>query len=330
MHLAIKIQKNAKLPVFRQIAGQITDYVNNGLAVPGTQLPSERELAAQTGVARGTITKAYDELARGHVIEILPGRRSVVSNRLHPTHGNRKEQAQHLIDELLNSLKRLRFSYREIRALVDLAIMERESRLEQLSIAAVDCNPESLSIFQRQLGFITQIVLKKILLDEILPRPDAEQRLMAFDLVITTSTHFHDLGARFPSLMEKLVQVVVAPTQQSVIDLAGIGVNQRIGVVCESAQFLNIIAQRLRDFAIPADRISHLLVGEIGRLPAFLKKNQVVITPPGYVLPIDRHNAAAVQAFTQSGGKIIPFDYQIERSSLMYVEERIRNLLMKR
>jgi hypothetical protein len=36
---------------------------------------------------------------------------------------------------------------------------------------------------------------------------------------------------------------------------------------------------------------------------------------------------AAVQEFTQRGGKVITFDYQIERGSLLYVEERISQLL---
>jgi len=330
MQLSIKLQKTTGVPVFRQVAGQIMDYVNNGMAAPGTQLPSERELAFRVGVARGTIAKAYDELARNHIIEILPGRRSVISGRQNFLHGNRKEQALRLVDELLNELKRLRFSYREIRALIELTILERESRIGQLCVAAVDCNPESLSIFQRQLGFAAQIVLTKILLHELLRQSDAERRLAAFDLIITTATHFHDLAGRFPMIREKLAQVVVAPTQQSVIDLACIGVNQRVGVICESPQFLNIIAHKLKDFAIPAERISRLLAGDADQLPAFLKRNQVVITPPGYVLPIGRHNAAAIRSFTQDGGKIVQFDYQIERSSLMYVEERIKALLMKR
>lgn len=328
--LSIKIQKDSDLPIFRQIVRQTADYVNSGLIAPGSQLPSERELANQINVARGTVTKAYDELARNHIIEILPGRRSVVAFRHNLHQENRKEQALKIIDELLSSLKSLRFSYREIRALIELAILEKESQFEQLCVAAVDCNPESLTIFQRQLGFISRISLAKILLDDLLEETRAEHRLAAFDLILTTATHFNDLARRFPSIKEKLVQVVVSPTQQSLIDLAGIGINQRIGVICESRQFLNIITRRLHDFSIPGRHISHLTPEASGELGAFLKANQVIITPPGYTLPITKNNAAAVQAFTHSGGKIIPFDYQIERSSLLYIEERIKDLLMRR
>ena len=40
-----------------------------------------------------------------------------------------------------------------------------------------------------------------------------------------------------------------------------------------------------------------------------------------------RETVYAVQEFTQRGGRIIAFDYQIDRGSLLHVEERIRQLL---
>lgn len=328
--ISIRINKNENTPVYRQIARQITAHIQNGVVLPGHSLPSERELASQLGVARGTVTKAYDELARNHVIEFSPGRSGVVSGRQADLQTNRKEQALRIIDELVAHLKRLRFSYREIRTLIDLAILEKENQFEQLNIAAIDCNPESLSIFQRQLGFISQMALTKFLLADLLHNSAPERKLAAFDLVLCTATHFSELSDRIPALRSKLVQVIVSPSQQSIIDLAGIGMNQRIGVICESKQFLNIIVCHLKDFAIPTERVNHLAPGQDEKLPDFLKANQVIITPPGYSLPITKHNAAVIQAFTQAGGKIIPFDYQIERSSLLYIEERIKDLLMRR
>ncbi|MDD5482167.1 MAG: GntR family transcriptional regulator [Kiritimatiellae bacterium] len=326
----INIKKHADIPVFRQIAGQIASRVQNGLIPPGNQLPSERELAAKLGLARGTIARAYSELARNHVIEILPGSRSIVAGEPEVSRQNRKERALQIIDDLLVELKKLRFSYREIRALIDLSILEKESQFEQLCVAAVDCNPESLSIFQRQLGFIAQIALTRILLDDIFQETHPERRLAAFDLILCTATHYNELAGRCPAVRDKLVQLVVAPTQQSIIDLAGIGMNQQIGVICESRQFLNIIIRRLNDFSIPAGRVHHLAPEETGKLPGFLAAHQVIITPPGYTFPITRDNTAAIQAFTHSGGRIIPFDYQIERSSLLYVEERIKDLIRRR
>jgi len=38
-------------------------------------------------------------------------------------------------------------------------------------------------------------------------------------------------------------------------------------------------------------------------------------------------NVACIQSFTQRGGKIIEFEYKIEKGSLLYLEEKIMSLL---
>jgi GntR family transcriptional regulator / MocR family aminotransferase len=46
----------------------IADAIDNGLLVPGARLPSWRDLAAQLGVARGTVRTAYERLAAAQLI----------------------------------------------------------------------------------------------------------------------------------------------------------------------------------------------------------------------------------------------------------------------
>jgi len=55
--------------MYRQLEGQLRAAILDGLLPPGTRLPSVRELAQQLGVARVTITTAYDQLtAEGYLI----------------------------------------------------------------------------------------------------------------------------------------------------------------------------------------------------------------------------------------------------------------------
>ena len=54
--------------------------------------------------------------------------------------------------------------------MVDLVVMEREERLENLSIAVVDCSPEALSILYRQLGILSRINSRTILLGDLAAR----------------------------------------------------------------------------------------------------------------------------------------------------------------
>ena len=58
-----------KGPRFLQIADALQAAVANGSLTPGDRLPPQRQLAAQLGVDLTTITRAYDEARRRHLLE---------------------------------------------------------------------------------------------------------------------------------------------------------------------------------------------------------------------------------------------------------------------
>src|SRR5258708_38806230 len=60
--------RSAKVTLAEQIRRGITDAIDKGLLVPGARLPSWRDLAAQLGVARGTVRTAYERLTDAQLI----------------------------------------------------------------------------------------------------------------------------------------------------------------------------------------------------------------------------------------------------------------------
>ncbi len=328
MNLNFKLDKSAGAsPAYSQIVQFIENSIRTDKLRPGDKLPPERELAEQLGTARGTIKKAYEELERKSLIEAAQGRGSFVSAGPVPSAGDRKERAVALIDNMIDQLVKLKFSYQEIRIFFDLRLLGREEALQNLAIATVDCNPEALAIYEKQIFVIPYVNNAKFLLDDLFRDPAAGRRLREFDLILTTPTHFHDLLARFPEIQDKTLQVAVSPTRESIIRLARLTPSQKIGVICESARFSTIISNHLKAFDILPENAAVLYFSEIERLDEFVRDKNVLIVPPGFALLQSRAHAASIQAFTEQGGTVIPFDYKIERGSLLHVEERIRMLL---
>jgi GntR family transcriptional regulator len=68
MALAITIDLKSATPPFEQIRSQIAAYVQGGLLADGARLPTMRALAADLGVATGTVARAYSELEAGGLI----------------------------------------------------------------------------------------------------------------------------------------------------------------------------------------------------------------------------------------------------------------------
>jgi DNA-binding transcriptional regulator YhcF (GntR family) len=335
--LPLKLDKKAgAAPAYRQIIDQLGALVRSRTLKPGQKLPPERDLALRLKTARGTVKKAYEELVRQGLVTAFRGRGSFVAGGAppappeRPAEGSRKDRAMGLIDQFLDRLHQLKFSWREIKALLDLRILEREQALEDLALAAVDCNPEALAIYEKQLFFLPGVRITRYLMDDLPPGAEGERTLAPFDLIITTTTHYPDLLARVGGLQDKILQVAVSPTPETSVRLARLAALPRLGVICESPRFLEIIRNHLRTLDIPDDRISPLPLSEIARLPEFLRDLDAVIVPPGTSLQRRREHLPAVQAFAERGGRLVPFDYQIDRGSLLHLEERLRSLLERR
>jgi DNA-binding transcriptional regulator YhcF (GntR family) len=327
MSMEISIDRGSDIPVYRQIIEKITSLVASGDLKPGDRLPPERELAITLGIARGTITKAYEELVRSGILEAAQGRGSFVSSRQDVLPRGRKERAVELINNLVNELDALRFSFREIKSIVDLVLLEREERTEHFHVAAVDCSPEALKIFCRQLGFLSRVHINAILIDDLARSPDAEKRLAEFDLLLTTTTHHSEVLGLAQRLKDRIVQMVLSPSAETIISLAGLKPSQTLGIVVESRQFLEIIRFKLSDLCL-TNRADHLFLPcDSEQLDRFADDKDVLIVPPAFQSALDSDTASVIAEFTECGGKIIPFDYQIERGSLVYLEERIKMLL---
>jgi len=314
-------------PAYQQILSFFEREIQSGRLKPGEKLPTERDLAEELKTARGTVKKAYEDLVRRRLIEASPGRGSFVAPDRHGPAEGRKDKALRLIDELIDELARMKFTAHDIRIFFDLRLLGREEDLQYLNVAAVDCNPEALAIFERQFLIIPHVNMAKILIDDIIGDPAGADRLRTFDLVLTTTTHFQEVLEHFPDLKTKIVQAAVAPTRSSIIALARLAPSQKIGIVCESRRFLDIVLDHLKAFEIPATSVAPLFWSEIGRLDTFIAGLDAVIIPAGYSLQKNREHLAAIQEFTERGGAIITFDYQIERGSLLNLEERLRTLL---
>ncbi|WP_414733244.1 PLP-dependent aminotransferase family protein [Acetobacterium carbinolicum] len=73
--------RSSKIPIYRQIIHFISAQIQSGAWEVGTQLPSQRDLAAKLGVNRSTITTVMDELAADGIIESnFKGGTRIISN----------------------------------------------------------------------------------------------------------------------------------------------------------------------------------------------------------------------------------------------------------
>ena len=66
--LRLELDRSAKTPLAEQIRKGIGAAIESGVLAPGARLPSWQDLAAQLGVARGTVRTAYEKLSAAQLI----------------------------------------------------------------------------------------------------------------------------------------------------------------------------------------------------------------------------------------------------------------------
>jgi GntR family transcriptional regulator len=246
-----------------------------------------------------------------------------------PTNPRRQNQAQALIRGMVDSMVRLQFSFSEIRDLVHAMLLEREERLQNFCIAVVDCNPEALGIYEKQLLYLSRAQVRKILLDDVRHSDDVAAMFRAFDLVLTTTTHHAELTGLLPAQKEKVLPAIVAPTPQTAAALDAIppAPSARVGLLCLSANFRDIIRRHLAARTVAEDRIEAAFYQAGMDLNAFLRDKTHLILPPDFPLFSQGGYGSTLVRFSESGGRVIQFDYQIERGSLLTIEAAISKLL---
>ncbi len=326
----MKLEIKEGSPAFAQLAAQLGAMIAEGRMKPGHKLSSERTMSLKLGLSRGTVRKAYEELAHGGLVEVVHGRGYFVAGA-GEAGASRQSSALKLIDELLDRMESLRFTNEQVLAMVDLRLARRREHLLNLHVLAVDCNIEALAIYERQLGLASQVNIEKMLLSDIRANSRRQQQLADFAIILVSTTHHGELLDLLPCLKDRIVPVAVTVGQSTVVGLAGIRSAQRVGVLCRSPRFLSLIKEKLSLFGVVETRIKHMLLGPgpVPDLGDFLADRDVLVIPPGLSVYSDRHKAAAVNAFTRRGGRIIVFDHQIERGSILHVQDRIRQIISR-
>lgn len=76
--LTLRLDPNAPVPLHHQLREQLRTAIEAGEISPGERLPSEMDIAAQTGVSRTTVRRAMDELVHAGLIHRQRGRGSYV------------------------------------------------------------------------------------------------------------------------------------------------------------------------------------------------------------------------------------------------------------
>lgn len=321
------IKLAAGRPIYKQIVEQVILQIKNGILKPGDRLPTERELASRLQVARGTVQKAYRELSDNNIIEMIQGSGSYVYNDKTMYDAEQRRLALDLIAQTLDKLESWNLSPEEISLLLRMSMARRLPSSHLVRIALVDCNPESLAIFKRQLNYIPGIASSIFLIDTIIMDDDPGQFLTDYDLVLTTVTHYEQLEKSLLPSGIKPIAVDVSPSRQTIVSISALPSDCNVGIICQSNKFANLICQQYALFRGGEGNLPIYFETDVNESIRFMQQYDAVIVSPDLPLLDPAVSGVAVEEYLDAGKRIIPFDYMIVRGSMIHIEEIIDSRL---
>ncbi len=323
----VAVDFESKIPIYRQIVEQLMRAIKAGALKPGERLPTERELAETLQVARGTVKRAYKELSDNNIIEVIHGSGSYVYNDRDTPDLERRRRAAALLEESYDTLASWGLAHKEISALLHITLAKKAPPEGYARVAVIDCNPESLAIFKRQLNYIPGIVISAFFVDTILLDDDADALLNEFDLVLTTVTHYDIVAEHLPNSRNRLMAADVSPSRHTIVSICALPHECTVGVVCESNKFANLVTEQVELFSSFRKSLPVCFETDVKATRRFMKKFGAIIAAPDSFLFDPALSGSLLEDYAAIGGAVIPFDYLIDRGSLLHIEEQIDRVI---
>jgi DNA-binding transcriptional regulator YhcF (GntR family) len=317
--------------MYKQIVHRVTELIQKGFLKPGDKLPTERELAEKLSIARGTVSKAYETLSQTGIVDMVQGSGCFVSKSQNVMPATRKDQAIHVIDGCIAKLVELKFSEKEISTLFQTILLKHQQAFFDINVLAIDCNLESLSLFESQLCHIPHLKLSKMLLSEFMNLGktvhERVSKLKAYNLILMTTSHYKESIDLVAPLRDRVIQCALTVSQQTVIDVSQIHANANIAVLCETPRFFEIVKRHLLGLGFVENQIFHVSAEQEGRdeISQKLSKIQVVVTG-SRASHMGQQNISALASFKARNGMIVYFNYQIDRGTLEQIESSINEI----
>lgn len=322
--MKLQLDHDSEVPIYQQIVISIKAAIKDGSLPVGQKLPTVRELAAQISISRGTVKHAYEELEKQGLIQMTQGRGTFVQGAEDEGFSGRKERAMALIDKTIDEMLAMSFSMHDIGIFIDLKLREREEQDENVKVGVVDCNPETIESIQNQISSISGVEVYRFTLESVIDSAyNIDENL---DLIVTTFKHYEDVLSHVGN-PQKLLRLALSATQNTAASLAKVEAGQRIGVLCMSMNFSIIIRRGCLEFCGRQHMLKVRLFDDTTDLWDFLGACDVIVVPPNHLKFCSAADSQAIQKFAQSGGNVIPYEYQIDRGSLFHLEEQVNHVL---
>ena len=191
------------------------------------------------------------------------------------------------------------------------------------SIAIVGSGQETLIDLKRQLSTLTDTESTIFILESVTTAPDPIRFLEPYDLAIIPSSHYEKIAALAGDARDKLIEVSVSPSEDTLRQIFALDREARIGIICRSNEFLGMVKGALVTHGFASDNISSFFEMDYTTSTYFPGGIDALISfSDAHIFTSERFRFRN-EELLQKGGQIIPFVSHLEPGRLAEIETRL-------
>lgn len=321
MRMEIILQKEkCSFPIYMSIANQIEGMVNDGIIKPNDKLPTERQLCADSGISRGTIKAAFAELQKRGIITTIQGSGSFIcENSYSKLHGKTSDQ---ILEDFFNDMRSLGLSLQEIETKFTKRLVQLYDKVTKVKIAWIDTCPEFINAALTDTSQMRCITIQTFLSDEVYTNPAV---LNGYDMIVVGWDN-EDFVRQMNIDIKKLLKITLNLKMSCVINLAKIDLSTNTCLWCYSEKFEQIMKNVLIDFDNISVKESIVGLCTPANLANVLNRNDILLLPTEMLELKSSDYSEIFSNFKKNGGKIVPFEYQIDRGSFVHLQDMVKDI----
>ena len=316
------LDKQSGVPLYRQLAAQVRGAIETGVYHEGERLPTEAELFRTTGLSKGTIKAAYEQLRQMGYIRKVQGSGAYVQR---PAGEELKTRAAQLSAQLFGELSLLPdISVSQGYALFREELHKAFARTKDVRAALVICAPELITSTSRRLNEVEHFSVTPYLLGDILNGSTLIDE--EYDFLLTTQSNSADLIRYTAAMKLNMEKMELTEGSEPVAQVTKVASDTPIGVIYRSTSFYGNICDTLKVLGINNSLISAQEQEAAEVFSELDWGNLALIVPPDYEKNSNQSTADLAQAVEAAGGRVIPFQYVVDRGSLLHLETLVQQL----
>lgn len=319
----LQVNRQSQLPIHVQLKAQLTHLIQAGQLLPGTQLPTVRQLAGFLRINRNTAARVFTDLEREGYLRCEKGRGTFVAQP--PPDGAGAPQPRvttlaRLVDETLAQAGRLGFRGPEFAAaLYTRAHAAPPPDAPRVRALFTECNRPQLRRFSQELEQILPLRVDTLLIQDL---ERAYRRsagfLTRYALVITTFSHIHEVQILLRKADIEVVGLMAEASLEALMRLMALPEGTKVGVACNEWTGSQNVKLSVENAGLKNIQLVMGCGAEPASLKRMLKEARVVVCS-GLV-------ASKIRTLAPRGTEIIVDDRTLDKGGLEMLRQRLARL----